>query len=174
MFKKDHDKIVFSKEEISQRIQELGKQISKDYSDKPLVMLGVLTGSMYFLADLTRSLDIPVQIDFMAIGNYAGTTSQKGTVRITKDLDLDITDKHVLIIEDILRTGLTIGYLVQNLEARHPASVKICTLLINPQEQLINVPVEYYGFEIDRKRLVGYGMDINEEYRHLPYIAELK
>lgn len=166
-------KIVFSQEEIKRRIIELGKQISRDYVGKPLVVIGVLKGSLYFLSDLTRAIDIPLQLDFIAIGNYSRETNRKGIVRITKDLDLDITDKHVLLIEDILRTGLTIGYLVQNLEARQPASVRVCTLLSNPQQQLINVPVEYSGFEIDRRRLVGYGMDIQEEYRHLPYIAEL-
>jgi len=167
------EKIIISKEEINNRITELGKQISKDYDGKNLVVIGVLKGSLYFLADLTRAINIPLQIDFIAIGNYSKETNRKGIVRITKDLDLDITDKHVLLIEDILRTGLTIGYLVQNLEARQPASVKVCTLLSNPEQQLINVPVEYSGFEIDRRRLVGYGMDIQEEYRHLPYIAEL-
>jgi len=166
--------IIFSKEDIENRIAQLGEQISKDYEGESLVLIGVLKGSLYFLADLSRAIDIPLQIDFIAIGNYSTETNRKGIVRMTKDLDLDITDKHVLLIEDILRTGLTIGYLIQNLESRQPASVKVCTLLSNPEQQLINVPVEYSGFEIDRRRLVGYGMDIHEEYRHLPYIAELQ
>jgi len=166
-------KIIFSQQDIENRIVELGKQISKEYQEKSLVLIGVLKGSLYFLSDLSRAIDIPLQIDFIAIGNYTKETNRKGIVRITKDLDLDITDKHVLLVEDILRTGLTIGYLIQNLESRQPASVKVCTLLSNPEQQLINVPVEYSGFEIDRRRLVGYGMDIHEEYRHLPYIAEL-
>lgn len=167
-------KIAFTADELQQKIAQLGRQISQDYDGKPLLLIGVLKGSLYFLADLTRAISIPVQLDFMAIGTYDQATSQKGIVRITKDLDLDITGKHVLLVEDILRTGLTIGYLVQNLEARQPASVKVCTLLINPDQQLINVPVAYQGFEIDRKRLIGYGMDVQEEGRHLPYIAQLK
>lgn len=167
-------KTVYTQEDIKKRIEILGQQISRDYKDKQLIVIGVLKGSLYFLSDLTRAISIPLQVDFIAIGNYSKETNRKGIVRITKDLDLDITDKHVLLIEDILRTGLTIGYLVQNLEARQPASVKVCTLLSNPEQQLINVPVEYCGFEIDRKRMVGYGMDIQEEYRNLPYIAELQ
>ena len=167
-------KVLFSAEQIKKRTMELGKQIEKDYQDKDLILVGVLKGSLHFLSDLTRCIDLPVQIDFMAIGTYAQSTKQKGIVRITKDLDLDISGKHVLIIEDILRTGLTTGYLAQNLESRQPASVKVCTLLINPDQQLINVPVAYYGFEIDRRWLIGYGMDINEHGRQIPYIAEIE
>lgn len=166
-------RIVFTAQQIEQRVNEIGRQICIDYAGKQLVLIGVLKGSMYILADLTRAISIPLQIDFMAIGTYAQSTNQKGIVSITKDLDLDISGKHVLLVEDILRTGLTIGYLIQNLEARQPASVKLCTLLVNPEQQLINVPIAYYGFEIDRKRLIGYGMDIQEESRHLPYIAEI-
>jgi hypoxanthine phosphoribosyltransferase len=164
--------IQFTEEQIASRIKELGEKITLDYADKPLVLVGVLKGSIYFLADLTRMIQLPLQMDFIGIGTYTHTTSRKGIVRITKDLDVDITGKHVLLVEDILRTGLTIGYLVQNLESRQPASVNVCTLLINPGQQLISVPVAYAGFEIDRRRLVGYGMDIREEDRHLPFIVE--
>ena len=166
-------KILYTPEQIQDRIKALGREIEKDYAGKDLILIGVLKGSLYFLSDLTRCIDLPIKLDFMAIGTYAQATHQKGIVRITKDLDIDITGKHVLLIEDILRTGLTIGYLVQNLEARLPASVQVCTLLYNPEQQLINVPVGYYGFEIDRRRLIGYGMDVQEQGRHLPYIAEL-
>lgn len=170
----EHSKIVFSTATIQKRVSELGRQISQDYAGKNLVLIGVLKGSMYFLSDLTRSIDIPLQLDFMAIGTYSNLTNQKGIVRITKDLDLEITDKDVLVIEDIIRTGLTTAYLVQNLAVRQPASVNVCTLLLNPDQQMINVPIAYTGFEISRTRLVGYGMDIQENGRHLPYIAEIK
>ncbi|MDD2579095.1 MAG: hypoxanthine phosphoribosyltransferase [Clostridia bacterium] len=166
-------RILFSSEQIHHRVCELGRQISTDYQGQPLVLIGVLKGSLYFLADLSRQINLPLQLDFIGIGTYAQSTHQKGIVRITKDLDLDITGRHVLLVEDILRTGLTISYLVRNIESRQPASVKVCTLLHNPEQQLINVPVAYYGFMIDRQRVVGYGMDVQEEDRHLPYIAEI-
>jgi hypoxanthine phosphoribosyltransferase len=166
-------KIVFDQAAIQQRVAQIAEQINLDYDGKDLVMIGMLKGSLYFLSDLTRQLNIPVQLDFISIGTYAHTTNQTGIVRITKDLDLEVTGRHVLVIEDIIRTGLTTGYIVQNLTARMPASVKVCTLLINPQQQLINVPVAYSGFEISETRLIGYGMDIREQGRHLPYIAEI-
>lgn len=166
-------KILFSEKAIQERIREIGRTISRDYADQELVLVGVLKGSLYFIADLTRAIDIPVLLDFMSIGTYPTTTNRQGIVRITKDLDLEITGRHVLIVEDITRTGLTTAYLVQNLMARQPASVKVCSLLVNPEQQLIDVPIAYTGFEITRTRLVGYGMDINEKGRNLPYIAEI-
>lgn len=166
-------KILFSEKAIQERIREIGRTISRDYADQELVLVGVLKGSLYFIADLTRTIDIPVLLDFMSIGTYPTTTNRQGIVRITKDLDLEITGRHVLIVEDITRTGLTTAYLVQNLMARQPASVKVCSLLVNPEQQLIDVPIAYTGFEITRTRLVGYGMDINEKGRNLPYIAEI-
>lgn len=164
--------VVFSEDIIKERVRLMGEQINHDYAGKELILVSVLKGTLYFFADLTRFIDIPVQLDFMAVGVYPNSTSQTGVVRITKDLDLDISGKHVLIIEDIIRTGLTTGYLVQNLESRMPASVKVCTLLVNPKQQLIKVPIEYYGFEISDAWLIGYGMDVNEKCRNLPYIAE--
>ncbi|MBP8989381.1 MAG: hypoxanthine phosphoribosyltransferase [Clostridia bacterium] len=168
-----HYKIRFSEETLRQRIKEMGQQISHDYAGKELILISVLKGSLYFFADLTRAIDLPIQIDFISIGTYPTSTNQKGIVRITKDLDLEITGKHVLLIEDIIRTGLTTGYLVQTLQARLPASIKVCTLLQNPDEQLINVPVAYRGFTISATRLIGYGMDIEEQGRNIPYIAEI-
>ena len=165
-------RIIFSPEVLHQRIQELGRQISQDYAGKDLILVSVLKGSLYFFADLTRAIDIPIQIDFITIGTYPNSTNRTGVVRITKDLDLDITDRHVLVVEDIIRTGLTTGYLVQNLESRRPASVRVCSLLANPDQQLINVPITYVGFEISGTRLIGFGMDINERGRNLPYVAE--
>ncbi|HHT78154.1 MAG TPA: hypoxanthine phosphoribosyltransferase [Clostridiaceae bacterium] len=167
-------RILFSEEQIANRTAEIGKQITQEYSGKELVLVSVLKGSMYFFSDLTRQIDLPVGIDMIAIGSIPDTTSQTGIVRITKDLDLNITGKHVLVVEDIIRTGLTTAYLIQNLEARKPLSVGVCSLLYNPDRLLINVPISYYGFEISRSWLVGYGMDIDEKWRNLPYIAELE
>jgi hypoxanthine phosphoribosyltransferase len=165
-------RILFSEEMIQNRVRELGRMISEDYRDKHPILISVLKATMFFVADLTRALDIPVNIDFMSIGVYSGITKNTGVVRINKDLDLNITGRHVLMIEDIINTGLTIGYLVQNMEARKPASIKICTLLNNPSKRLVNIPLEYVGFEVPDVLLVGYGIDYNQEYRHLPYIAE--
>ena len=167
-------KIVFSEEEIKNRVLELGKQISEDYKDKHPILISVLKGTLYFMADLTRALDIPINIDFMSIGVYPGMSRNTGIVKINKDLDLNINGRHVLFVEDIINTGLTMGYLVQNMEARKPASVKICTLLNNPQKRLMNIPLEYVGFEVPDAYLVGYGLDHNQEYRHLPYIGEFE
>lgn len=167
-------RIVFSEEQIKQRVLELGRQISADYADKNPILVSVLKGTLYFMADLTRALDIQVSIDFMSIGVYPGMSGNTGIVKITKDLDLNITGRHVLFVEDIINTGLTMGYLVQNMEARKPASVKICTLLNNPQKRLMNIPLEYVGFEVPDVYLVGYGLDYNQEYRHLPYIGEFE
>lgn len=159
---------------IQRRVQEIGQQIRADYPEGDLVLVGVLKGSLYFMADLSRAIDLPLQLDFMTIGTIPNTTNQTGVVRITKDLDLDVTGKHVLLIEDIIRTGLTTAYLVQNLKARQAASVKVCSLLVNPDQQLINVPIAYVGFEITQAWLIGYGMDTGERGRNLPYIAEIE
>jgi len=167
-------RVVFSEAEIRERIKHLGQEISRDYAGKELILVGVLKGSLYFLADLSRAIDVPILLDFITIGTIPNTTNQTGIVRITKDLDVDITGRHVIVVEDIIRTGLTTAYLVQSLEARKPASITVCSLLINPDQQLINVPVAYYGFEISRTRLLGYGMDYNEQGRNLPYIVELE
>lgn len=164
--------IIFSEEAIHNRIKELGRQISDDYRDKCPVLISVLKGTMYFTADLTRQMDIQMNVDFMSIGVYPGITKNTGIVRINKDLDINITDRHVLMIEDIINTGLTMGYLVQNMEARRPASIKVCTLLNNPHKRLMNIPLEYVGFQVPDILLVGYGIDYNQEFRHLPYIAE--
>jgi hypoxanthine phosphoribosyltransferase len=167
-------RILISAAQIEDRVREIGRQITSDYLGKPLVLVGVLKGSLYFISDLSRAIDLPLELDFMTIGTIPNTTNQTGIVRITKDLDLDITGKHVLLIEDIVRTGLTTAYLVQNLLARQAASVKVCTLLLNPDQQLINVPIGYAGFEINQTWLVGYGMDIVEQGRSLPDIAEVE
>lgn len=165
-------RIIYTEETIQQRVREIGAEISRDYAGKELIMAAVLKGSLYFFADLTRAIQIPIQLDFIAIGSYQSGMPSQGAVRFTKDLDLEITGRHLLLVEDIIRTGLTTGYLVQTLATRRPASIKVCSLLVNPDQQLINVPIAYQGFEITRTRLIGYGMDINERGRNLPYIAE--
>lgn len=167
-----YKRILFTKEDILNRVSSLGDAISKDYEGKELVLVALLKGSLYFCADLTRAVTIPVMIDFMSIGVYA--SNQSGIVRITKDLDIDITAKHVLILEDIVRTGLTLGYIVQTLEARRPASVKICSLFVNPTQRLIDVPLAYTGFTVSNEWLMGYGMDIDEKWRNLPYVVEIE
>ena len=167
-------RIVYTAEDLRSKVAGIGRQISADYAGKDLVVIGVLKGSLYFFADLTRAIDIPIGVDVIAIGTIPNTTSQTGIVRITKDLDLDITGKYVLLIEDIIRTGLTTAYLVQSLEARKPESIKVCSLLVNPDQQLINVPIAYSGYEISDTWLIGYGMDVHEQGRCLPYIAELE
>jgi len=166
-------KILFSEESIRQRVAEMGRQISSDYRDRDTVIVSVLKGSLYFVADLTRQLTIPLSIDFLSIGLYPGVTSETGIVRITKDLDISVTGRHVLMVEDVIGTGLTLGYICQHLESSRPASLKICTLLDNPSERLLNIPVDYRGFIQPDTFVVGYGLDYEEKYRNLPYIAEL-
>ena len=167
-------RVAFSEETLRERVRTLGKQITADYAGRDLVLVGVLKGSLFFLSDLARAIDLPLQLDLISIGIYSNATGRTGVVRITKDLDYDIAGKHVLIVEDIIRSGLTTGYLLQNLETRGAASIKICTLLIDPEEQLINIPVTYSGFEITNAWLLGYGLDVDEKGRNLPYIAEVK
>jgi hypoxanthine phosphoribosyltransferase len=162
----------FSEEQLKCRIAEMGAAIAADYAGQELVLIAVLRGALYFFADLTRAIPGPIQTDCIAFGMYAH--SHTGVVRITKDLDIDITGKHVLIVEDIVRTGLTLGYLIQNIETRGPASVKVCALFVNPAQQLIDIPVAYQGFAVSSGWLMGYGMDVLEHWRHLPYVVEVE
>ena len=169
-----YKKVIFTEEQQSARIKELGRKISEDYKNQEIVLLGVLKGSLFFFTDLARAVSIPMQLDMIAIGSIPDTTSSTGIVRITKDVDINITGKHVIVVEDIIRTGLTTAYLLQTLEARKPLSVEVCTLLYNPERQLIDLPVKYFGFEVDRSWLIGYGMDSGEYGRNLPFIAEME
>ena len=169
-----YKKVMFTQQQLNERISELGKKITEDYKDQEVVLLGVLKGSLFFFTDLARSIDLPMQLDMIAIGSIPDTTSSTGIVRITKDVDINMTGKHVIVVEDIIRTGLTTAYLLQTLEARRPLSVEVCTLLYNPERQLIDLPVKYYGFEVDRSWLIGYGMDSGEYGRNLPFIAEME
>lgn len=166
--------IVYDEETIRKRVAELGAQISKDYEGEDLVIVGVIRGSMYFLADLTRAIDLPVKVDIVGFTSIPDTTSKTGVVRIIKDIEIDITDKHVLVVEDVIRTGLTTAYIIQNLEMKKPRDITLCSMLVNPDRILMTIPVKYTGFEINDQWLVGYGMDRDEIGRNLPYIAQIK
>ena len=168
----DQLKIIFTREQIEEKISELGKRISEDYTGKELIMVGVLRGSTYFLVDLTRRMQIPFAIDFISVSHYSEQTDSTGVVRITKDLDLSVSGKHVLIVEDIVDTGLSLGYLLRNIKTRNPAGLKVCTLLNVEARRIVDVPVDYKGFDIPNIFVVGYGLDYNENYRNLQFIAE--
>jgi len=171
----DVKEILISQEEIIAKIKELGQQISKDYSqEQELIVVGILKGAIIFLSDLVREINLPIALDFMAVSSYGTGTESSGAVRILKDLERDVENKHVLIVEDIVDTGLTLKYLLDNLHARKPASVKTCTMLDKPSRRLVDVTVNYNGFSIPDKFVVGYGLDYGENYRNLPYIAVLK
>ena len=169
------EEILFTEEEIRQKVQDLGKQISQDYDkNDEIVAVGVLKGASIFMADLIRQIDMPVYIDFMAVSSYGYSTESSGIVRILKDLDLEIEGKHVLIVEDIIDTGLTLKYLTDNLRSRNVKSLKICTLLDKPERRKCDLDIDYTGFKIPDKFVVGYGIDYAEKYRNLPYIAVVK
>jgi hypoxanthine phosphoribosyltransferase len=155
------------------RIAELGDEISGDYAGRDLLLVGVLKGAVFFMADLMRHLTIPCEIDFMAISSYGDGTDSSGVVRILKDLDINIEGRDVLVVEDIVDSGLTLSYLMRNLEAREPASLEICALLTKPERREIEVPVKYVGFEIPDRFVIGYGLDFAERYRNLPYVGVL-
>ncbi len=165
-------KIVISQEQIEEKIIELGKKISQDFAGKELILIGVLRGSTYFLVDLSRKMHIPFAVDYISISHYSDQSESAGVVRITKDLDLSITGKHVLIVEDIVDTGLSLGYLMRNLKTRNPIDIKVCTLLNVEARRIVEVPVDYKGFDIPNIFVVGYGLDYNEAYRNLQFIAE--
>lgn len=167
-------KVVFDEETIASRVKELGRKITEDYRGEELIVIGVIKGSVYFFSDLTRAIDLPVKIDLIGFGNIPDTTSKTGVVKITKDIDIDISGKHVLVVEDVIRTGLTTAYLIQNLEAKGPADIEIATMLLNPNRLMMTIPVKYYGFEISDSWLLGYGLDSHEIGRNLPYIAGLE
>jgi hypoxanthine phosphoribosyltransferase len=170
----DIKEVLVSTEALAARIKELGEAISADYADRDILMVGVLRGAVIFMADLARAISRPVTIDFMAVSSYGASTSSSGVVKIVKDLDEDVAGKHLLIVEDIIDSGLTLKYLFDNLKSRKPASVKICTLLSKPSRRKVDVPVDYNGFTIPDDFVVGYGLDFAEKYRNLPYVGVLK
>ena len=165
--------ILIDEERLQARIRELGRELSEDYAGRELLLVGVLKGAVFFMADLMRSLTVPCEIDFMAISSYGASTDSSGVVRILKDLDINIEGRHVLVIEDIIDSGLTLSYLMRNLEAREPASLEVCSLLTKPDRREIDVPVRYIGFEIPNRFVIGYGLDFAERYRNLPYVGVL-
>jgi hypoxanthine phosphoribosyltransferase len=165
--------ILIDEDALKRRIVELGEEISNDYAGQDLLLVGVLKGAVFFMSDLMRHLTISCEIDFMAISSYAGATESSGVVRILKDLDMNIEGRQVLVVEDIIDSGLTLSYLIRNLEAREPASLEVCALLTKPERREIEVPVRYVGFEIPNRFVVGYGLDFGEKYRNLPYVAVL-
>ena len=165
--------ILIEEDDLQRRIAELGDEISADYHGRDLLLLGVLKGAVFFMSDLMRRLTIPCEIDFMAISSYGASTDSSGVVRILKDLDINIEDRHVLVVEDIIDSGLTLSYLMRMLESREPESLEICALLTKPERREIDVDVRYTGFEIPNRFVIGYGLDFAERYRNLPYVAVL-
>ena len=171
--RKDLAGILVTEEQIATRVKELGEMISKDYEGKDLVVICVLRGSFIFMADLVREIKIPLSTDFISVSSYGSGTSSSGVVRFLKDLDEIITDRHVLIVEDIIDTGITLKYLMENLQTRKPASIKICTLLSKPERRKVEIDVAYNGFTIPDQFAVGYGLDYSEKYRNLPFVGVL-
>jgi len=167
-------KILINEDEIREKVKELGKAITEDYKNKDLMIIGILKGCVIFLSDLVREIDLPLTMDFMVVSSYGSSTKSSGVVRIIKDLEKDITGKDVLIVEDIVDTGLTLNYIVDYLKSRNARSVKICTLLDKPERRKAEVDLEYVGFHIPDEFVVGYGLDYAEEYRNLPFVCVLK
>src|SRR5579859_5251394 len=163
--------VVVSEEELESKVRELGDLITADYADRPPLLVGVLKGACFFLSDLARSIRLPVELDFMAVSSYGSSTHTSGVVRIVKDLDLDLTGRHVLIVEDIVDSGLTLSYLRRNLAARNPASLEVVALLVKDGLQSVDLQLAYEGFRIPPDFVVGYGLDVAERYRNLPYLA---
>jgi hypoxanthine phosphoribosyltransferase len=166
-------KVLIEEDVVSARVAEIGSEISSDYAGKDLLLVGVLKGAVFFMADLMRQLSIPCEVDFMAISSYGASTDSSGVVRILKDLDINIEGREVLVVEDIIDSGLTLSYLIRNLESRNPASLEVCALLTKPERREIDVDVRYTGFEIPNEFVIGYGLDFGERYRNLPYVAVL-
>jgi hypoxanthine phosphoribosyltransferase len=165
--------VLIDADALRARIEELGEEISREYEGRELLLIGVLKGAVFFMADLMRHLTVPCEVDFMAISSYGAQTDSSGVVRILKDLDINIEGRHVLVVEDIIDSGLTLSYLMRNLESREPASLEICALLTKPSRREIDVPVRWIGFEIPNKFVIGYGLDFAERYRNLPYVGVL-
>jgi hypoxanthine phosphoribosyltransferase len=169
----DLDKVLITADELQARIRELAAQIDADYADRELLLVGVLKGAVMVMADLARCMHLPVQMDWMAVSSYGSGTKSSGVVRILKDLDADITGRHVLVVEDIVDSGLTLSWLVGNLQSRHPASLEVCAMLRKPAALRTEVDVAYTGFDIGNDFVVGYGLDYAQRYRNLPFIGTL-
>jgi len=163
-----------SASELEERVRELGAEINGDYAGRELMIIGVLKGAVLFIADLMRELDVPCEVDFMAVSSYGSSTDSSGVVRILKDLDAPIEDRDVLVVEDIVDSGLTLHYLLKNLRARNPASLEVCALLTKPERRRVELPIRYVGFEIPNRFAVGYGLDHDQRFRNLRYVAALR
>ncbi len=174
IFDNDIQEVLFSEEQLKNRVREIAQQITADYQCKEIMLISVLRGSFVFMADLCRAIDLPCTLDFMAVSSYGKGTKSSGQVQITKDLSEDISDRHIIVVEDILDSGNTLSYLLKILENRHPASIRLCTLLDKPDRRVKPVEVHYSGFTIPDAFVVGYGLDYAEKYRNLPYIGILK
>jgi hypoxanthine phosphoribosyltransferase len=166
--------VLVEEHDLRRRVQELGGDISRDYSGRTPLLVGVLKGAVFFLSDLMRAIDVPVEVDFMAVASYGSATDSSGVVRILKDLDVAIEDRDVLIVEDIVDSGLTLQYLLRNLGSRNPRSLEVCALLVKPTRAKVSLPTRYVGFEIPDRFVVGYGLDYAERYRSLPFVAALE
>ncbi|MEW5989624.1 MAG: hypoxanthine phosphoribosyltransferase [Chloroflexota bacterium] len=170
----DIQKVLITAEELDRRIRELGQAISLDYAGRNPLFVGVLKGVLFFMADLLRAVTIPVEVDFMAVASYTAAARAKGMVRLEKDLETPITGRHVLFVEDVIDTGLTLNYLLRNLKAREPASLEVCAIFNKPRHRLVDVPIKYKGFDLPDKFVVGFGLDHRERFRNLPFVALLK
>ena len=163
-----------AEDDLRERVRELGAQISADYAGRDLVMIGVLKGAVLFMADLMRELEVPCEVDFMAVSSYGSSTDSSGVVRILKDLDASIAGRDVLLVEDIVDSGLTLHYLLKNLRARDPGTLEVCALLTKPERRRVDLPIRYVGFEIPNRIAIGYGLDHAQRYRNLPFVAALQ
>lgn len=170
----DISEILYSEDDLREVVKRIGKQISEDYKDKNLFLVTVLKGSLVFMADLMRAIDIPCNIDFLAVSSYGSGTSTSGEVQVIKDLNCPLADKDVLVVEDILDSGVTLSFLLKNLSARGPKSIRLCTLLDKPERRKVDIHPDYVGMQVPDQFIVGYGLDYNEYYRNLPYIGILK
>ena len=165
--------ILVQADDLQHRVRELGADVSRDYAGRDLLLVCVLKGAVFFLSDLMRAIDVPCEVDFMAVASYGSATDSSGVVRILKDLDASIEGRDVLIVEDIVDSGLTLQYLMRNLRARGPASLEVCALLTKPERRRAEVAARYVGFEIADRFVIGYGLDLAERHRNLPYVAAL-
>jgi hypoxanthine phosphoribosyltransferase len=170
----DIGEVLVQKDALENRVRQLGAEISRDYEGRNPLLVGVLKGAVFFLSDLMRRIDIPCEVDFMAVASYGSSTDSSGVVRILKDLDATIEGRDVLIVEDIVDSGLTLQYLLRSLGAREPASVEVCALLVKPERRKVDLPIRYVGFEIPNRFAIGYGLDHGERHRNLPYVAALQ
>lgn len=170
----DINEVLFYAEEIRDRVHEMGRVISRDYAGKNPLLVGVLKGVIFFMADLLRELTIPVEVDFIAVSSYSAESRQQGMVRLVKDLEIPLSGRHVLFVEDVIDTGLTLNYILNNLRVRHPASLEVCVLFDKPQSRIVPIPIKYKGFDLPDRFVVGYGLDYRERYRNLPFVGLLK